>query len=324
MIDWLKKKLGGGSGDSGNRAASEKNRPSPAPSPAPSPSVTFLPLPDDDRDPTCVGRWARLIPEDGQSPYVGFIYVDPQQGMTIRLAPPIASDLANGRELPPGIVIIMRLPIPGALTPLENEEIAARQLPDVPEGMHHYGPQPRPRAPWRADEVLRPRLNPNFPDDIQVLVHDGEPRRTKRKLEECWVRITGAFDCGPRHVLFVPGLPVSEEEFARRYPRSSTVYSGTLLNQPHFLETVKEGDTVHFIAGGGVPRPLMVTEQYLAERSAWGMSPCAKCGFSECLDPPSLMFHTRFPDTPPGAEPQSFSSFCNLCGGIQLLAKLRD
>lgn len=243
--------------------------------------------------------------------------------MTMRMEPHGASAIAKASAMPPGIVI-MRLPVPGVLTPLDDEEIAARRLPAVPDGMEHYGPQPRSRAPWRADEVLRPRLNPNFPDDIQVLVHDGEPRRTNRKLEECWVRITGAFDCGPRAALLVPGTGVTEEEFARRYPSPSTVYSATLLNQPHFLETVKEGDTVYFIAGGGVPRPLMVTEQYLAERPSWIIAPCAKCGFSECLDAPSVMARTRFPDAPPGSEMKSFSSFCAFCGGIQLLAKMRD
>ncbi len=33
-------------------------------------------------------------------------------------------------------------------------------------------------TPWRTDPALVDKLHPWYPDDLQVLVHDGEPRRT--------------------------------------------------------------------------------------------------------------------------------------------------
>jgi hypothetical protein len=46
-------------------------------------------------------------------------------------------------------------------------------------------------TPWRGDPDLVGRFHPEYPDNLQVVVHDGEPRRTGRGTEACWVRVTG-------------------------------------------------------------------------------------------------------------------------------------
>jgi hypothetical protein len=62
-----------------------------------------------------------------------------------------------------------------------------------------------------------------------------------------------------------------------------------------------------------------VTDKYLHERPAWTIHPCQNCGFSELFDAPSDLIRVVFPNIPPGAVMQSFTSFCPLCGGVQAI-----
>jgi hypothetical protein len=270
------------------------------------------PLPDADGDPTCVGQWA-FLDRPGEERFLGFVYLDAQAGMSLRGGPESTLDPMTRPTH------TFRLPYPGGLRALGRDEVAARRLPEPPDWVAHYGPQPRPRAPWRSDPALRERLHQSFPDDVQVLTHDGEPRRTQRGLEECWVRITGAFTGPARTALHNEKSGHPEADFARRDTAPGAVYAGTLLNAPHQLQTVRQGDTVLFLCGGGLDSPLLVTEQYLAERGEWAIAPCSKCGLSECLDPPPVMARTRFPAMPPDATMKQFTAFCPRCGGMQML-----
>ncbi len=61
----------------------------------------------------------------------------------------------------------------------------------------------------------------------------------------------------------------------------------------------------------------MVTEKYLAERGRWTLHACNKCGFDELFDAPSDLIRVAFPNLPPNAEPEMFTAFCPLCGGVQ-------
>ncbi len=174
---------------------------------------------------------------------------------------------------------------------------------------------------WRDDPDLAGRFHPNHPDDLQVVVHDGEPRRTKHALEACWVRAT--------HVHGTMRCPIAPEN--ARPPldatcveqRERTVYAGTLVNQPHGLTTVREGDTIRFVHVPGIPHPLMVTEAYLQERQQWAFTPCSGCGADQGLDPPTVMARTRFPDAPPGSAPIAFTAICS-CGGTMVLATVES
>jgi hypothetical protein len=242
-------------------------------------------------------RWISLeLPEapwGTAEPFVGFVYLDAQAGLSAkgwREAEALACKLT------------VRLPIGVPSRILDDAEATARGLPVAPDWLRAYGPQPARDAPWRHDPALIGRFHVRFPDDLQVVVHDGEPRRTERRAESCWVRIDASDDGAPR--------PVDGQPAQRR------VYGATLLNQPHYLTSIKAGDRLRLLAAPGGAAPLMVTDDYLAERPAWRVTPCDGCGLHEGLDPPSVMAATRFPDLDPDARPIMFTARCTACSGM--------
>ena len=308
MFGWLRAKLRRGAADS-------KAGPSEAP-PA-SPVAASAPMIQDLRDPSALlGRWVwQELPWDHPERFLGYVYLDAEAGLSAKGGPESAADLA---EMPSHT---LRMPMPKPARPLTAEEVAARGLPAKPSWLTFYGPQPDPAAPWRTDPALGDCFHESFPDDLQVLVHDGEPRRTRRPPELCWVRVVGA-EPGPlRRFLFDEEAMPSAEDLRHKYQPGQTVYLGTLLNAPHGLQSVKEGDQVRFLAGGGLEQPLLVTPQYLDERRHWRIGPCKQCGMGECLDPPSVMVNVRFPDRPEGSSVAAFTAFCAACGGVQLLSR---
>jgi|GEM_PF-2397959 len=174
-------------------------------------------------------------------------------------------------------------------------------------------------TPWRNDPSLHGKLLPEHPDDLQVLVHDGEARRTQRGPEGCWVRITSVGGV-LRSPIAPPGaqppLTAASVQWLER-----TIYQGQLLNQPTHLNSVRQGATVRFVYTPGIPHPLLITPQYEAERTRWAFIPCNQCGADQALDPMSTMAQTRFPNAPQGAVPVAFSAFCP-CGGTMMLAQV--
>ncbi len=148
-------------------------------------------------------------------------------------------------------------------------------------------------APWRQDPQLKQRFHPDYPDDLQVLVHEGGPRMTDNYPEVMWVRVEGT---------------------------RGQAYVGTVLNEPRGLSTVKQGDQILFIVAAGCEYPLRVTEKYLAERPAWDVKPCDGCGLAELLDAPSDLIAKIFPNLPEGSSPEMFTSFCPICGGVQVVS----
>jgi hypothetical protein len=146
---------------------------------------------------------------------------------------------------------------------------------------------------WRNDPRLSGRLNPQFPDDLQVIVHDGGPRFTNRRPEAVWARIVN---------------------------QSNEVFSAVVLNQPTQLQGVKRGDTIEFIVPTSGKYPVQVRPKYLQERAAWSVTPCSKCGNSELLDAPSDLLAKASPNLPPGAAMDKFTAFCGLCGGVQVIS----
>lgn len=145
---------------------------------------------------------------------------------------------------------------------------------------------------WRDDPNLKGRFHPEYPDDLQVIVHDGGPRLTETTPELMWVKVLG---------------------------KKGIANQGEILNAPHNLKTVKTGSKILFIALPEVEYPFRVTEKYLAERDAWNILPCNKCGFPELFDAPSDLINKVFPSLPPGNLVQSFTAFCPLCGGAQVI-----
>lgn len=145
---------------------------------------------------------------------------------------------------------------------------------------------------WRAHPALADKFHPDFPDDLQVLIHDGGPRLSAHHPELVWVRVTGG---------------------------TGTELTGTVLNQPDQVGGVQERSVITFLVPDGGPAPVMVTKQYLRERPDWIVQPCDGCGFTELLDAPSDLIRKVFPTLPPGATPDAFTSLCALCGGVQLV-----
>jgi hypothetical protein len=161
--------------------------------------------------------------------------------------------------------------------------------------------------PWRDDPLLQGCFHPNYPDDLQVIVHEGGPRLAATPPELMWVRIEGVHPTEPHDE------PASEHDGAP--PR--TVYRGTLLNTPHRLPTLTKGATILLMAVKGSPHPIRTTERYLGERPEYEVIACEKCGLNELFDPPSALVAKVFPDLPEGTVLERFTSFCPLCRGAQ-------
>jgi hypothetical protein len=248
------------------------------------------------------GRWV-LIDRMPEEPIIGFVYLDAHAG------PSAKGGLASERTIATMPSRTVRLSPTLAIHELTEADVAARGLPVQPGWLAHYGPQPALDAPWRHDPHIMDRFNPQFPDDIQALVHDGDPRRMRRGPELCWVRILRIDRAATR--------PVTDA-----IAKSHFVYVGELLNAPHTLQSVKRGDKLKLLSVAGMPHPLHVTDDYLTERLHWTITACDKCGASECFDPPSVMARFRFPDAPPDAVIEAFTSFCSNCGGVQQLARV--
>ncbi len=241
-------------------------------------------------------RWIQLElvepPWGDAEPFVGLVYLDGQAGLSAR---------GWRASAPEDGALVVRLPIGVPSRVLPDDEVAARGLPAAPDWLAAHEPQPPVDAPWRHDPVLIGRFHPRFPDDLQVLVHDGEPRRTGRRAEVCWVRLDGVDDGAPR--------PVTDR------PAHTRLYRATLLSRPHQLTTIAAGEPLRLIADPGGRHPLRVTDAYLAERAGWRITPCTGCGLHEGLDPPSVMAASRQAAATAEAPPTTFTVRCPSCTG---------
>ncbi len=175
------------------------------------------------------------------------------------------------------------------------------------------------KAAWRDDPDLAGRFHSRYPDDLQVIVHVGEPRRSGCALEACWVRVIQGIAKYRFPILPAGGRAPFDPSTLRWIER--TVYRGTLLNQPQPRMGIQKGEDLLFLHAAGLPHPLLVRRAYLEERVQWALIPCDACGADQCLDPPTVMARTRFPNSPVGAEPIAFSAFCP-CGGTMMLVKM--
>lgn len=144
---------------------------------------------------------------------------------------------------------------------------------------------------WNLHEKLAGRFHPDYPDDLQVVVHEGGPRLSICKPELVWVRIKGG---------------------------KGDLYSAEVLNQPENLQEVRQGSLIDFIVPESGEYPLQVRAKYLAERSLWAIHPCTQCGLSELFDAPSDLIKVIFPDAADGSL-EMFTSFCGVCGGVQVV-----
>ncbi len=145
---------------------------------------------------------------------------------------------------------------------------------------------------WHNHPKLKGKFHPEYPDDVQVIVHDGGPRLTRRSPELVWVRITAS---------------------------AGSVLTGTVLNQPRQLTSIQKGSVIRFLVPDGGQHPLMVTEKYLQERPAWTVHPCQECGLTELFDAPSDLMRVVFPNMPAESIMEMFTAICGACGGVQVI-----
>lgn len=137
---------------------------------------------------------------------------------------------------------------------------------------------------------LKGRNRENF-TRMEVILHDGGPRKTDRRPELAWVRVIGGTD----------GL-----------------FSGVVLDKPAQLRGVRKGSKVSFLVPKGGEYPLQVSAKYLAERAGWRLlMPCKQCGLTELFDPPSELVAQTFPDMTAEdlARGFTFTTRCGSCGG---------
>ena len=147
---------------------------------------------------------------------------------------------------------------------------------------------------WRQHPKLRGRFHEQYPDDIQVVVHDGGPRLSQVAPEVVWVRITDG---------------------------DGDLFGGTVLNQPDELTSVSAGSSIRFKVPESGKFPLMVTEKYLVERLDWIVHPCDRCGLTELFDAPSDLIRVVFSAGPQKIEPEVFGAICGWCGGGQVVQR---
>lgn len=180
--------------------------------------------------------------------------------------------------------------------PLSDEEVRALSLPAKPDWLESYGPQPQPGSlwgTWRNEPRLMGRFHPEYPDDVQVLVHEGGPHIAKHRPELMWIRVTGSLE---------------------------GIYAGIVLNTPFELTNIHRGSVIKFLVPQGGAYPVMVTDKYLAERDRWVIHPCKKCGLTEIFDAPSDFIRVVFPNDPKNAAYESFTSRCGACcAGVQVV-----
>lgn len=267
-----------------------------------------------------LGRWIELHLEwEFAEPFVGYVYWDAHAGLSAR------GDRAGSADIAEAAGFTLRMPMKGPWRVLDETEVAARGLPARPTWLVHYEPQIDPDEPWRSEPTVRRHTHPSWLDDVQVVVHDGEPRRTGRQPEACWVRVTKVELLPARPVMLDPKLPKAKRaDLEQRYSWDGYLFTGTLKNQPHKLTSVRDGDELRFMIADGYGLLLMVTEQYLDERKRWAIGPCTRCSAIETFDPPSVMARTRFSDVPEGSVMEAFNAKCALCGdeGTQMLSSV--
>lgn len=165
---------------------------------------------------------------------------------------------------------------------------------------------------WRDDPDLKGRFHPDYPDDLQVIVHDGSFRFTDTRPEVMWATV------------------FTKLEWTHDTGETGHAFKGIVLNKPQQLKTVKEGGEILFVAHKDYKLPISVTYDYIAERAFYNITPCTNCGLPELFDPISKLAAKSFPDMAAQQEKQPhlkimFTSFCPLCGNKgSLLIRHKD
>jgi len=243
-----------------------------------------------------LNKWVHVTGE-GCTPLLAFTYDDPTAGPsakgTVARLPLEPEHAKRAIEEPETTLRLSGWKNRLNVRTVSEAEARDLGLPPEPPWFMHFRRYP----PWREDPLLTGKFHPEYPDDIQIFVHAGNPRFSGKRPELVWVRI---------------------QESLRQS------YRGILLNEPQQLEALRQGDSVQFMAVQSSPHPFMANDAYLEDRKGWVVSPCDKCGFTEMFQPPSerAAAFMRENNIPEENTPIMLSTFCPLCGGCQILGKV--
>lgn len=150
------------------------------------------------------------------------------------------------------------------------------------------------RGDWRTDPLLKGRFHEDAADDIEVLVHDGHRAVSGRSPERIWIHVNG---------------------------RRGDTWTGTLLNQPHQLQSVHRGSEIQFVARSRTQPLVHVTSKYLDERKVWTVAPCDRCGLPETFSPPSELIECSDARPETRATIRRVTVPCPICDGTQILTR---
>jgi hypothetical protein len=208
-------------------------------------------------------------------------------------SPPNSKEIENVVN---GPTITVRLGPPGTcqVEILPTEEIQKYGLPEKPGWYIEFFESLEVNPVWRDDPNLTGRFHPEYPDDLQVIVHDGGPRISEVPPEVIWATIVGT---------------------------GQGYYTAIAHNQPFRIKSISQGEEFKFVIPKNAKYPFLVTDKYLEEKTKWKIIACEKCGNDELFDAPSTLISRIFPDLPkdPNLQMQNFTSFCPMCGGVQII-----
>jgi hypothetical protein len=167
-------------------------------------------------------------------------------------------------------------------TPLSPEWITFLGLPAAPPWLVHFRQPSAETHPWRSDPALQGSFHAQERDDIEatfVLIKE-------KALEKMWVRIEGV----------MPGIG----------------YAGTLLNTANAAPELARGTKVLVRPSKSHPPLMWVPPAAAANLAKWS-TVCEACGFDLIFIPVEDLAKMTFPNMPPGAIMERFTTRCFMC-----------
>jgi hypothetical protein len=177
-------------------------------------------------------------------------------------------------------------------SPLPADWITYLGLPAEPGWMKYFRKPTAASKPWRTDPALQGSFHPQEPDDIEatfVLLKE-------KALEKMWVKIEAV----------EPGVG----------------YRAILLNTAKSAPALAAGTKVLVRASKSHPPMLWVPAVAAANLASWS-TVCEACGFDLLFIPVEDLAKMTFPQMPPGAIMERFTTRCLMCKGTMHVVNQR-
>lgn len=238
-------------------------------------------------EPIPVHRWVYV--EVGEERMLAFTYRDSAAGLSAKGgvvgAQPTPEEAAAASR-PARTVRLPGFPV----TPLGDAEVARLGLPEQPDWLHFFLPDPNP-FPWRSDPLVSVLLHPEYPDDLEALFIFPEARVQERP----WVRLTGSD------------------------PSLDGGYQGQLLNTPHTPSDLRAGSSVTVRYTPGFDGMVWISDTVRGNLAAWNGA-CQTCGCDVVAEPIDALVERQFGSNP-DADVVQFTTRCVNCGGTMHLQR---